>query len=166
MKIKIDLRNISEKQKILDKYILERNNLKENEEIFDKKIIALFVELGEFANELKFFKYWSKKEKSADEIILDEFVDIIHFLISIANNLNYNDWKLEISTENKKIELIFLEIINLITILQKNKDNKILKEIIIKVLEIGIIYNFKIEKIFDSYQLKNEINFVRQNTNY
>lgn len=166
MVIKINFKNISDQQKILDQYILQKNNLENNQKMFNKKIIALFVELGEFANELRFFKYWSKKEPSKREIILDEFVDIIHFLISIANDLNYDNWDLEIKQENKEIEIIYLEIINLILDLQKNKQNISLKNIFIKLLQIGIFYNFEIEEIFNSYQIKNQINFARQNTNY
>lgn len=166
MILKINFKNISDQQKILDQYILKKSNFKNNQEIFNKKIIAIFVELSEFANELRFFKYWSKKEQSKKEIILDEFVDIIHFLISIANDLKYDDWDIEIKEENKEIEIIYLEIINLILILQKEQEKKILKEIFVKLLQIAIYYDFKIEEIFNSYQLKNQINFTRQDTNY
>lgn len=164
--MKINFKNISDQQKILDQYILKKNNLINNQEIFNKKIIAVFVELSEFANELRFFKYWSKKEQSKKEIILDEFVDIIHFLISIANDLKYDDWDLEIKEENKEVEIIYLEIVNLILNLQKEADKKILKDIFIKLLQIGLYYDFKIKEIFNSYQLKNQINFARQDKNY
>ncbi|CRX37248.1 / / dUTP diphosphatase / 120248:120742 Reverse [Candidatus Hepatoplasma crinochetorum] len=166
MILKINFKNISDQQKILDQYILKKSNFKNNQEIFNKKIIAIFVELGEFANELRFFKYWSKKEHSKKEVILDEFVDIIHFLISIANDLKYDDWDIEIKEENKEIEILYLEIINLILVLQKKQEKKALKEIFVKLLQIGIYYDFEVGEIFNSYKLKNQINFTRQDTNY
>ncbi|BDV03386.1 MAG: dUTP diphosphatase [Candidatus Hepatoplasma scabrum] len=166
MIIKINLKNISDQQKILDQYILKRNNLKDNEQIFNKKIIALFVELAEFANELRFFKYWSKKKASDKKIILDEFVDIMHFLISIANDLQYDQWKFEFNQREENIEILFLKIIDLILNLQKKKEKNILKDIFINLLKISLYYDFKITEILESYQIKNKINFIRQDTNY
>ena len=44
--------------------------------------MALLVE-RELANETRSFKFWSTKGPSANEIILEEYVDSIHFLLSL-----------------------------------------------------------------------------------
>lgn len=51
---------------------------------YSRRLLALFVELGEFANETRAFKYWSLKEPSPKERILDEFSDALHFFLSLA----------------------------------------------------------------------------------
>ncbi|SYV90319.1 Uncharacterized protein conserved in bacteria, partial [Metamycoplasma alkalescens] len=54
----MNLEEIFEAQKILDK-VFAASITKKEKVFFDKKIvIALLVELGEFANEVKSFKYW------------------------------------------------------------------------------------------------------------
>ncbi len=48
-----------------------------------KRDLALTIELAELANETRCFKYWSSKGPSEREVILEEFVDSIHFLLSL-----------------------------------------------------------------------------------
>jgi dimeric dUTPase (all-alpha-NTP-PPase superfamily) len=46
---------------------------------------ALLVELGEFANETRCFKFWSLKPASPKEVvILDEYADGMHFFLSLG----------------------------------------------------------------------------------
>jgi dimeric dUTPase (all-alpha-NTP-PPase superfamily) len=69
-------------QKCLDDRIKKEHDIPED--VTDLKVIAFKVELGELANEIRFFKFWSKKPSSEREVILEELVDGIHFLLSIA----------------------------------------------------------------------------------
>ena len=48
----------------------------------EKRILALLVEVGEMINETKTFKFWSKKPSAEKPIILDEYADGLHFLLS------------------------------------------------------------------------------------
>ena len=50
----------------------------------EKRILALLVEIGEMINETKTFKFWSKKPSAEKPIILDEYADGLHFLLSLA----------------------------------------------------------------------------------
>ncbi len=52
-----------------------------------KKMLALLVEIGELANETRCFKYWSNKPASEREVILEEYVDGLHFILSIGIDL-------------------------------------------------------------------------------
>ena len=54
----------------------------------DKLQIALFVELGELMNELPTtFKYWKSSAKDNRNKALVEYVDALHFSLSLANRL-------------------------------------------------------------------------------
>jgi dimeric dUTPase (all-alpha-NTP-PPase superfamily) len=59
--------------------------------------------MGELANEVRCFKFWSYKLPSEEKVILEEYVDGIHFITSlaIANEVkDYHSWEIEI--ENKQ----------------------------------------------------------------
>lgn len=82
------LKEMFKLQKEVDNKCLE--NMLLRGEMVDKKhilvdtIAALFVELGEFANEDRSFKHWSTKKGSSKETQLEEFADCWAFMISIA----------------------------------------------------------------------------------
>ncbi len=68
------------RQKELDRFIQENHDLmKEN--LTERKLLAFQVELGELANETRCFKFWSLKESSPKEKILEEYVDGLHFFV-------------------------------------------------------------------------------------
>lgn len=58
----MDLNELFAKQKELDEYIIKEKGL-EGQDLLDKKILALQVELGELANCWRGFKYWSKDQE-------------------------------------------------------------------------------------------------------
>ncbi|WP_236620395.1 dUTP diphosphatase, partial [Geobacillus thermodenitrificans] len=95
-----------EMQRQLDAHIEKEHPRQEDEDRLSKKILALQVELGELANEARFFKYWSNDQKPRTRIevvtgqkmvdgviepiveyknpLLEEYVDGLHFLLSIG----------------------------------------------------------------------------------
>ncbi|WP_342256867.1 dUTPase [Spiroplasma endosymbiont of Poecilobothrus nobilitatus] len=72
---------------IFYKYQEFSTKLKNDNETFEKRILAFLFELSEFINEQRDFKYWSVKPASAKDILLEEYIHVIHFLISIGNSL-------------------------------------------------------------------------------
>ena len=60
-----EYRRIYENNKRLDIIFFER--YKNTPDFFKKNCIELLVELGEFANETKCFKYWSEKESNKEK---------------------------------------------------------------------------------------------------
>ena len=66
----------------LDSFI--SNNRQEGTDVFKEKGLALLVELAELANETRCFKFWSMKGPSEIAIILEEYVDSIHFILSLG----------------------------------------------------------------------------------
>ena len=89
------LKELFELQRKLDQRIIVNHNLQEDF-LLKKKILALQVEIGELANETRCFKYWSKKGPSEKSIILEEYVDCIHFILSIGIEKNYETAALKI----------------------------------------------------------------------
>ena len=74
-------------QEELDSFI--QKNRDTNDDVFQAKGLALLVELAELANETRSFKFWSTKGPSDNEVILEEYVDSIHFLLSLGINLGF-----------------------------------------------------------------------------
>ena len=49
-----------------------------------RRLMACLVEIGELANATRCFKYWSNKGPEADDIVLDEYADGLHFFLSLG----------------------------------------------------------------------------------
>jgi Uncharacterized protein conserved in bacteria len=98
----MDFEEVYEKQKKLDKKIVDKYN---NQNGFDMgfeqkhflvdRLLALSVEVSELANATREFKYWSTKESESKERLLDEFADIIHFVFSVADSLDFTVEEIE-----------------------------------------------------------------------
>ncbi len=58
----MNLNSLFKKQQELDKHIVKEKGL-EGQDLLDKKILALQVELGELANEWRGFKFWSEDQE-------------------------------------------------------------------------------------------------------
>lgn len=99
----MDIKQLLTMQKSFDRYLAAKqigqasnDELDEwNRSVLDKKLLALNVEVGELANATRCFKYWSEKENEGTERILDEFADILHFLLSVANSLQFTSEEIE-----------------------------------------------------------------------
>ncbi|NNV07162.1 dUTPase [Geobacillus sp. MMMUD3] len=59
----MNLQKLFELQRRLDEHIEKEHPRQEGEDRLAKKILALMVELGELANEARFFKYWSHDQE-------------------------------------------------------------------------------------------------------
>lgn len=88
-------------QEKLDHEILIRLNeeLKESgwpaevkpEHLKTERLMALACEVMELANALKSdgFKYWTQKKAEPKERLLDEYIDIFHFWLSVGLSLGF-----------------------------------------------------------------------------
>ncbi|OQP13166.1 dUTP diphosphatase [Geobacillus thermoleovorans] len=87
----MNLQKLFELQRQLDEHIEQQHPQQEGEDRLAKKILALLVEIGELANETRCFKFWSNKGPSSRETILEEAADVLHFLLSIGNDIGANE---------------------------------------------------------------------------
>lgn len=83
--IHVIIDELAVKQAELDAQIEERFGMQNQQACFIEKMLALKVELGELANEVRCFKRWSVKPPSLKEVQLEEYADLLHFAISIGN---------------------------------------------------------------------------------
>lgn len=77
------------KQQQLDELILASIEITKVDLLLNR-FVAFNVEVGEFANELRTFKHWSKKPSSPASVCLEEYVDALHFLLSITYSIGVN----------------------------------------------------------------------------
>lgn len=149
----------------LDQHIETKHGL-QSENVVDRKILALLVELGELANETRCFKFWSLKGPSDQETILTEYVDGIHFILSLANEY---DFKLsvpeEFTTENNVTEQ-FLLLYQGISHFQNERKNDIFQTVFAEYLSLGKMLGFSAEDVEKAYVSKNEVNYERQKQGY
>lgn len=94
----MDLKTLFEMQEKLDNTILDKLNDSPGlfdvkpKDLINQRLLALMVEVGEFANALKSegFKYWSTKPAESRDRLLDEYVDVLHFFLSVGLSLGFN----------------------------------------------------------------------------
>ncbi|ALV23481.1 hypothetical protein ASO20_02380 [Mycoplasma sp. (ex Biomphalaria glabrata)] len=165
-----DVVKLYEMQSKLDGYIIVNHNVKEQETI-NERWIALLVELGELANETRCFKYWSLKSASEKNIVLEEYVDGVHFILSIGNTIkqsrilpNINEVK--INPTKKELTNKFAELFTCITDSMNKTDIFTHNEVFAKFLELGLMLGFSSDDIYNAYLNKNQINFARQDNKY
>ena len=161
----MNLQRLFQMQNALDKRIETEHNL-EGIPLLHKKILSLQVELGELANETRCFKFWSTKEPSSKDIILEEYVDCLHFILSIGIEKDFQDITLEINHITCDLSEQFLTLFTTITnfVISSSMDNylKVFQEF----LSLGKNLGFSVEDIENAYLYKNNINHKRQDNGY
>lgn len=161
----MNIQKLFDKQKQLDDKILKEHSLEECN-LLGPKTLALLVELGELANETRCFKYWSKKAPSPHEAILEEYVDCLHFILSIGLHEGYTDIApCQAEPVKEKTEL-FLEIYRKTNQLQENSSKDKYIALFEAFLALGKKLGFDSEMIHEAYLKKNEVNHWRQENGY
>jgi dimeric dUTPase (all-alpha-NTP-PPase superfamily) len=176
---KMKFKDLHEIQKLLDLSILMKckANGKEfgEKELYKSKVLALSVEVGELANETKCFKYWSEKHNQCTDKALEEYVDCLHFILSIGN---YKGQQIEIDMKQIKwcykvhkkqdIQLtdIFLILKASVLLLLRGNNEFSYESVIREFLLLGMYLGFTEEQIITAYLEKNKINYQRQEEGY
>ncbi|SEQ22868.1 Dimeric dUTPase, all-alpha-NTP-PPase (MazG) superfamily [Virgibacillus subterraneus] len=205
----MNLTKLFDIQKVLDNRIIEEHKL-QGQELLDKKILALQVELGELANEWRGFKFWKVNKEPRDKNIechacngnggfdheeyydpciycdatgiqeknplLEEYVDGIHFLLSIGLELNYDYTPMPSFFPNNLVTLFTevnfkaAELYCLIYANRFKKNDKVVldsyQDLFDEYLIIGQILGFTEEQVLNAYLDKNKINHERQDNAY
>ena len=151
-------RNIELDQIFFEKYGNDKK-------IFDMNCIEILVELGEFINETKCFKYWSIK-KPNKEAMLDEYADVITMILYFANllKMDVTDFKIT-STEKNLLELIN-ETYFLCTKIMNNMTEELIRNILTNSLQIAYLLNITEDEIIEAINKKPEIINERLNSDY
>ena len=166
MNVKIE--ELFSMQNELNMRIVKEHNL-DNSSLFEQRRLAFLVELGELANETRCFKYWSKRPASEKEVILEEYVDGLHFVLSIGLDLGFKE--VEITNEvdlGEKMDKIDINTLFL-TLYQSGSKSLLIEEFqsfLDTFLGLGVKLGFSFEEIEEAYLSKNRVNHERQDTGY
>ena len=136
-----------------------------DKDVYKKNCLEILVELGEFINETKVFKYWSCKEPIKEKI-LEEYADVITMCLYFYREfgLKIDDRYLHLKTKN------IIELMNYLyhqmSLLMEKGNKKLIQDIFYNVLYMGELLNIKEEEIIDAVNRKHQIIKERLESNY
>ena len=136
------------------------------ESTFSRRVLALLVELGEFANETRCFKYWSYKEPSPKEIILDEYADGLHFLLSLGVMMGVNQYTHHFHVRKKDLTEAILQVYQDAAELYDTFDPEHYAKTFADYLNIIPLFDYSSEEVINAYKKKCNKNHTRQETHY
>src|SRR5699024_2643485 len=120
--IKMNLNTLFKRQQHLDEHMVKEKDL-HGQDILNYKLTAIAVELEECLNEFtKIFKFWANKDNNRENGI-EEFVDCVHFAISIANDLGYTSHEY-IKTSPKDLNKLYIGLQNVLATLSVSRKER------------------------------------------
>lgn len=166
--MKYDLQKLFEGQAKLDQKIWEVHGLQaqDKKDINRKALVALIVELAEFANEISFFKYWKKQINVNLDKVLEEYADGLHFFISYSIYKKLNTNLSANVSEDKNLSTQFLVTIKHLSDFFESDEAQDLEKAFEYYLGFIELLELDANIIFASYFKKLEINFQRIANNY
>ncbi|GAE28312.1 dimeric dUTPase [Halalkalibacter wakoensis JCM 9140] len=153
-------------QKQLNDRIVDEHNLI-GRDLFYDQLLAFIVEISELANETRSFKYWSRKTSSERSVILEEYVDGLHFVLTLGLTLNVTSITIldEYKTENETTEQ-FLQVLKDASALGETKTETQYMQLVTSFFMLGQILGFSNKEIEEAYLQKNKVNHERQDAGY
>lgn len=126
------------------------------DEIKNQSHLSVLIELMELCNETRCFNYWSKKQRSSDEIILEELADVLCFVLT-----EILSWDITIINidENTPIEdklaltMRFLDLSKSFVNLDENNKQTYIN-FMQDLLNLGYALGYNINQIYHAYELK------------
>lgn len=163
--MEINLEELYQLQAGLDADIAQKHGVT-YESTHSKRLLALIVELGELANETRCFKYWSNKGPSEKSIVMDEYADGLHFLLSLGIPLHARKNKYEIKRSGKDLTLQFHDLYQAATRLLSDYTLESYEDCFQKYLNLAADLGSTSDDIIEAYKSKLKVNYHRQETNY
>lgn len=112
-----------------------------DKEMVKKNKLELLVEIGELANETRYFKYWSNKPIDM-ELVKGEYADCIIITFYFFNILNISlDEEFNKVDEYNKVD-IFGRLYKLASEFYYNSDKELIKEIFVTLINLGYMIGF------------------------
>ena len=165
--MRLETKKLYKIQDTLDRRIFENHDVT-REDTTIRRILALLVEVGELANETRCFKFWSSKDPSEKAVILEEYVDGIHFLLSLGIDLQVMPDYLECGDPGEQADITeqFITVYEKSCLLRNYFCEEMYLDIFETYLEIAEMLGFTNEDIVSAYLMKYEENHHRQDTDY
>jgi dimeric dUTPase (all-alpha-NTP-PPase superfamily) len=174
----------------LDAHIEKEHPKQPGEDRLAKKILALQVELGELANEWRGFKYWSNDQEPRTKTyksklspggefyrgiyeanpLLEEYVDCLHFILSIGNDIigeltdsEIEDILLNAKEDSGDVVETFI-VLNSCSCELKFREKYDYISLLTIFLSLGLTLGFTWDQVEQGYLAKNKINHQRQDS--
>lgn len=162
----MNIEKLMDMQAALDEHI-EKKHALHNEDLVERKILALLVELGELANETRCFKFWSLKGPSDKDTVLAEYVDGIHFILSLGIEKGFMP-KVESASHLKGEDVTaqFIKIYGSINEFRVQQEEPAFQAVFTEYLRLGEMLGFSAVDVEAAYVSKNEVNYERQKNGY
>ena len=152
-------------QRALDERIETEHGLA-HEDLFDRKMLAFLVELAELANETRCFKFWSVKPSASAERVLEEYVDGLHFLLSLGLDCGLFYERRELQAVERLLVEQFLAVFRAAERFGATRGRKEYERLFDDYLRLGAALEFSPDEITAAYRRKNEVNHKRQDHGY
>jgi dimeric dUTPase (all-alpha-NTP-PPase superfamily) len=124
-------------------------------EMVKKNKMELLVEIGELANETRYFKYWSDKPIDMD-LVKGEFADCMIMTLFFFHILNINlDEEFREVADYDKVD-IFIRLYKLAIDFCESNDKEIIKEMFSIFIKLGYMIGFNDDDIIDACLTKIE----------
>ena len=162
---KFDLTDLYKKQAELDAAIAANHNIT-YETTRPRRILALLVEFGEFANSTRCFKYWSNKPSESRDRVLDEYADGLHFFLSLGICIGSKKNEYEIVKPKNDLTDQFLKIYKEISEFEQNPNEDNYERAFSSFFNLLPLLNYKYKDLEEAYYKKLGTNYKRQETNY
>ena len=161
----VDLSKLYIKQAELDQRIADNHNVT-YANTRERRILALLVEIGEFANATRCFKYWSNKKSEPQDIVLDEYVDGLHFFLSLGIDIKVSKKTYNYTKRADNLTKQVLETYRLASLFYKNQDGKSYIKAFQAFINIVPLLKVRWTTIEKAYYKKLGENYSRQDNNY
>lgn len=167
----MNLSKLFEMQRKLDEHIIEKKCL-QGQDLLPNTILALYAELGELLNECRFFKQWSDDKEMRRDKALVEYIDCLHLILSIGNQLNINTEQEFMLPGESDLSQCFALVYRYISILwSRYRDDDVHTPVawlfaFQQILCLGELLGFTWSEIEQAYMNKNKINHERQDNGY
>lgn len=163
--MKLNLTQLIPYQNELDERIMNQHHeTRDNTQL--KRVLALVVEISELANETRSFKYWSLKGPSEKDVLLEEFSDSIHFILSLGIDLHKLELTVECDEVTYDLSRLFLEWTESATHLKDQFNEDTFITCANYCAKIAYTLNFSEEEVIATYLKKNQKNHTRQDQAY
>lgn len=168
--IQKQVREMYEMQRLIDEKIMKTKGL-EGQDLFEERILALQVEVAELCNSWREFKYWSNDRNPRMKEVLEEYVDALHFILSIGLYLGLEEemskrWNF-VGVKDEKVKAVdFTELLYQIGNLAWSPSIWSYGLVVFTFNMIGYSLGFTWDQIVEAYMEKNRENHRRQAAGY
>ena len=131
-----------------------------------RRLMACLVEIGELANATRCFKYWSNKGPEADDIVLDEYADGLHFFLSLGIDIGTSKRSYNITKHEDNLTDQFLMVYHRLDEFRKKQDDSSYIKAFQAFLNLLPLLGYKWKQLEAAYYKKLGVNYNRQETNY